>query len=99
MPTELNWPIPAPFPLAGPLAWMDFRGEGWQAARGEPGGYRMIPPPGAATTGFTTTTNVGGYQGSWVFDAPGTWWIKFTGDRSGCVRQFPVIVAPMPAPS
>ncbi|HVE25363.1 MAG TPA: hypothetical protein VNC22_08165, partial [Sporichthya sp.] len=96
LPGGLNGPAPNPFPSLGPVAWLNFRGEGWQEGRGSPGGPRMIPPPGATTTGFQTTTTVNGYAGSWVFDAPGTWWVKFTGDLSGCVRQFPVIVHPAP---
>ena len=94
VPTELRGPMPAPFPLPPPLAWINFTGGGWQSGQQKPGGFRLIPPPGAASAGFATATNVGGYQGSWVFDSPGTWWVKQTGDLSGCVRQFPVIVHP-----
>jgi hypothetical protein len=96
VPAELRGPMPVPFPLSPPLAWISFTGEGWQSGQQKPGGFRLIPPPAAASTGFATSTNVGGYQGSWVFDSPGTWWVKQTGDLSGCVRQFPVLVHPAP---
>jgi hypothetical protein len=66
-----------------PLAQIDFSGEGWTGAG--------LEGP-AGRQGFQTHTGVGGFQGSFVFDAPGTWIASI--DGPGCFRQFPIEVLP-----
>jgi hypothetical protein len=81
-------PVPSPFPVTPPSAQLNFTGNGWS---GRPGA-RLIPPDGTTKAGFATTTTVGGFQGSLVFDAPGMWWARVTSSEAGCLRQFPIEV-------
>ena len=90
---ELRGPSPQELPLTPPLAQLDFYGEGWSDGRGTPGGAGLIPPAGSTHTGFVTSTTVNGFQGSFVFDTPGTWWIRIS-DGAGCFQQYPVQVLP-----
>lgn len=90
---ELQGMAPSPFPLPPPLALLNWTGDGWAAGRGTTGGAGLTPPAGSTHTGFVTSTTVNGYQGSFVFDDPGTWWFAIS-DGGGCFQQYPVEVLP-----
>ena len=86
-------PVPEPFPsLAQPFARIDFRADGsdWPPPDDTP--FRLIvrltAPGGGATTGFATSTGVGGLQGSMLFDAPGDWLGEFSGINPACPHTF-----------
>jgi len=102
----LRGPIPVdgqgnPLTPAPPLAQVDFIAGSFPAPAGGtplPEGWHpgagMTPPKDSPTSGFQTNMTVNGYQGSWVFDSPGTWWAQIEGLEAGCYRQFPVEVLP-----
>ena len=98
---ELRGPVPAtpegqPLTPKPPLAQLDILGSSWAptgAGAGRPT-VLLMPPEGVSKRGFATATVVGGFQGSFVFDAPGTWWVRVVSQAAGCVRQFPVEILP-----
>jgi hypothetical protein len=81
-----------------PFAQVDIHGT-FPARTGDPNdrpGIAAIAPADVANTGFATSTIVGGFQGSVLMDAPGTWWVRFVADAWGCLEQFPVGVLARP---
>ena len=96
MPSELRGPIPSPLPVREPLARLDFLSQG--GGDGPPAGDRpgllLVPPLDAEVTGFSTSMTVNGFQGSALFDGPGTWWVVIGSSSGGCATWFPVEVQP-----
>jgi hypothetical protein len=101
-PFELRGMAPTEGTPKPPLAQLDFAASG-SGFGDRPGAPRLIGPAGESGgpvawdesrrgTGFTTAMAVGGYQGSFVFDAAGSWLATIHPDR--CLRQFPVEVLP-----
>ncbi|MET0771677.1 MAG: hypothetical protein ABWZ82_01225 [Candidatus Limnocylindrales bacterium] len=89
-----------PLTPAPPFAQIDFTATG-SGFGDRPGAPRLVGPKGESGgpvawdesrrgTGFTTAMAVGGYQGSFVFDAPGSWLATIQPDR--CFRHVPVTV-------
>ena len=99
-PFELRGVVPLGRTPTPPLAQLDFAASG-SGYGDRPGAPRLIGPAGEGGgplpwdesrrgTGFTTAMTLGGYQESFVFDAPGPWLATIHPDR--CFRQFPVEV-------
>lgn len=100
---DLNGPVPVgsgdvPLTPDPPFAQIDLGGAEWSTTGAFPGPPELsiVPPSGSPSSGFATSTEVGGFQGSAVFDAPGTWWVRVASDAAKCSRQFPVEVLPVP---
>jgi hypothetical protein len=82
-----------------PYAHLDFRVSnmiGTGPSEGRPT-LSVVPPPGSPHGGFgtqSTSSEDGSLVGSFLLDAPGTWWLRLSILRNGCVWQQPVLVAP-----
>ena len=85
-----------PLTPAPPLAQLDFAGEGWRFSGNSRPRVDVVAPAGSVKRGFTTSTGVGGFQGSLVFDDVGRWWFRIADGSEQCVRLLPVDVAPKP---
>ena len=89
-------PAPSPFPLSGLTAQINFRGagSGWRPASATSFRplVRLLGPDGT-DRGFATITMVNGFQGSFVFDRPGTWRASIEGVADACPHVFPVEVS------
>ena len=75
-----------------PIAQIDFTGtgDGWGGH-----GFPALIAPSGDRAGFGTAVHLERYQGSLVFDSPGTW-LAIIGEGEACFSQFPVEVLPVP---
>jgi hypothetical protein len=96
-----------PYPIHGatpenlfgpPYAHLDFRvtnvvGDG--PSEGRPT-VSVVPPGGSPHGGFGTqsTGSDGSLEGTFLLDAPGTWWLGVSILRNGCAWQQPMLVVP-----
>jgi hypothetical protein len=94
---ELNGVHPEPPTTALPNAQVDFMIDGIPGGTNPPGerpSATVIPPLDSMTAGFGTLMPAGGsYIGSWVMDAPGTWWVGYD-LPAGCSALFEVEATP-----
>jgi hypothetical protein len=96
-----------PYPIHGatpenlfgpPYAHIDFRVTnmvGVGPSEGRPT-VSVVPPAGSPHGGFGTqsTGSDGSLEGTFLLDAPGTWWLEISIARNGCVWQQPMLVLP-----
>jgi len=86
---EMWGAVPSPLPFEPPLAQINFRGTPWTKWQGGDDTGSKLTGPGDT---FTTMTGVGGFQGTWIFLAPGTWRASLVDNTSGCRRHLQILV-------
>jgi len=86
---EMWGAAPSPLPFEPPLAQINFRGTPWTKWQGGDDTASKLTGPGDS---FTTMTGNGGFQGTWIFRAPGTWRASLVDNTSGCRRHLQILV-------